>query len=45
VQTRAQTLEDFSGREMHNNQVDAALEPDWNGEVHVGYIPGRTAEI
>jgi hypothetical protein len=44
----AQPQEDFSGREIRSNQVNIAFAPaesDWNGEVHLGYIPGRTEEI
>jgi hypothetical protein len=52
VQTTAQTQKDFSGREIRSsNHVDVAFVPeeseefDWNGEVHLGYIPGRTEQI
>jgi hypothetical protein len=48
VQTTAQTQRDFSGRDIRSNQVDVAFVPeesDCNGEVHLGYIPGRTEEI
>jgi hypothetical protein len=41
----AQPQEDYSSREIRSNQVDAAFEPeesDWNGEVDLGIIPGRT---
>jgi hypothetical protein len=44
----AQTQEDLSARELCNNQGDVALkheEPEWNAEVHLAYIPGRTAVI
>jgi hypothetical protein len=43
----AQPQEDFSGREIRSNQVDVASvheESDWNGKVHLGYIPCRTEE-
>jgi hypothetical protein len=46
--TTTQTREAFSDREFRSNQVDVAFEPeesDWNGEVHLAYIPGRTEEI
>jgi hypothetical protein len=45
VQATAQTRED---REICSNQVDVASESeesDWIGEVHLGYMPGRTEEI
>jgi hypothetical protein len=48
VQTTAQTQEDSSGSEICSNQDDITFEPedfDWNGEVHLAYIPGRTEEI
>jgi hypothetical protein len=48
VQTTSQTQKDFSGRERCSFQVDVTLEPeesDWNGEVRLTYIPGRTEEI
>jgi hypothetical protein len=48
VQATAQTQKDFSGRESRSNSVDVAFVPeesDWNDEVHLGYIPGRTEEI
>jgi hypothetical protein len=48
VQTTAQNQKDFSGRELPSNQIDVAgeaEESDWNNEVHLGYIPGRTEEI
>ena len=48
VQTTAQTQEGCSAREICSNQVDGPFEPegsDWKGEVHLGYIPGRTEEI
>jgi hypothetical protein len=48
AETTTQTQEDFSGREICNNQVDVTLDPDesgLNGEVHLAYIPGRTEEI
>jgi hypothetical protein len=48
VQATAQTQKDFSGRESRSNSVDVAFVPeesDCNGEVHLGYIPGRTEEI
>jgi hypothetical protein len=48
VQTTVQTQEDFSAREIRGNHVDVAFEPeesDWNGEVHLGYIPCRTEEV
>jgi predicted chitinase len=48
VQTTAQTQEFFSARDVGSNQVDVAFEPeesDWNGKVHLGYIPSRTEEI
>jgi hypothetical protein len=47
VQTAAQT-QDFSAREIGSNKVSVARVPeesDWSGEVHLGYIPGRTEEI
>jgi hypothetical protein len=43
-----QTQEAFNGSEIRSNQVDVAFaseESDWNGEIHLGYIPGRTEEI
>jgi hypothetical protein len=43
VQTTAQIQ-----REIPSNQVDVAFvaeESDWNDEVHLAYIPGRTEEI
>jgi hypothetical protein len=45
--TTVQTQEAFSAREFRSNQVDVAFEPeesDLNGEVHLAYIPGRTAK-
>ncbi len=48
VQATAQTQEDFSGGDIRGDQVDVSFvpeEPDWNGEVHLGYVPGRTEEI
>ncbi len=51
VRTAARTQEDGSARETGSNQVDIAFVPEeseesyWNGEVHLGYIPGRTEEI
>jgi uncharacterized C2H2 Zn-finger protein len=48
AQTTAQTQKAFSGGEIRSKQVDVASVPeecDWNGEVHLGYIPGRTEEI
>jgi hypothetical protein len=48
TQTTAQTQEDFSAREIRGNHVSVAFEPeesDWNGEVHLDCIPGRTEEI
>jgi hypothetical protein len=43
----AQPPEDFSGRKIRSNQVDVVFEPDefdWNDEVHLDSIPGRTAK-
>jgi hypothetical protein len=48
VQRTAQPQNDFSGREICRKQVDVASVPEesyWNGEVHLGYIPGRTEQI
>jgi hypothetical protein len=48
VQTLAQIQGDFSVRDICSNQVDVAAKPeesDWNGEGHLAYIPGETAEI
>jgi hypothetical protein len=48
VQTTAQNQKDFSGKELPSNQIDSAgeaEESDSSGEVHLGYIPGRTEEI
>jgi hypothetical protein len=48
VLTIAETRDAFSAREIHSNQVNVnfeAEETDWNGEVHLAYIPGRTEEI
>jgi hypothetical protein len=48
VQTTAQTRKDFSGGDCRNEENDVTYETeesDWNGEVHLGYIPGRTEEI
>jgi hypothetical protein len=48
AQTTAQTQNDFSGREIRSNQVNVACVPeesDWSGEVHLGYIPGRTEKM
>jgi hypothetical protein len=50
VQTTAQTQEDLSAREIRGNHVNVAFEPEefdwnWNGGIHLGYIPGRTEEI
>jgi hypothetical protein len=48
VQTTAQHQKDFSGRELPSNQIDVAFvskESDWSGEVHLGYVPGRTEDI
>ncbi len=48
VQTTAETQENFSSREISSNRTGVAFEPedsDWNCEVHLGYIPGRTADI
>jgi hypothetical protein len=47
-QSASQAQEDFSGREIRSSQVNVAHEPeesDWNGDFHLGYIPGRTEEI
>jgi hypothetical protein len=46
--TAAQIQRDFSSRNIRSNQLDVAFvpeEPDWNDEVHLGYIPGRTEEV
>ena len=49
VRTTAQPQKDFSGRQIcSDSQLDVASvseESDWNGEVHLAYIPGRTEEI
>jgi hypothetical protein len=46
TQRTAQTQEYFSGREIRSDQVSfEAEESDWNDEVHLAYIPGRTEEI
>jgi hypothetical protein len=48
VLATGQTQEDLSARDVGSNQVDVAFEPegsDWNGEVRLAYIPGRTEEI
>jgi hypothetical protein len=50
VQTTAQTQkQNVSCREFRSsNQVDVAFIPeesDWNDEVQLGYIPGRTEEL
>jgi hypothetical protein len=45
VQATAQTREDFSTREIRGNHINVTFEPeesDWNGEVHLAYISGRT---
>jgi hypothetical protein len=46
--TAAQIQRDFSSKTIGSNQFDVALLPeesDWNDEVRLDYIPGRTEEI
>ncbi len=48
VQTASHTQEDFSDGDIRSNQVEVAFvteEFDWNGQVYLGYIPGRTEQI
>jgi hypothetical protein len=47
MQTIARTQKEFSVRDIRSNQADVAFESkesDWNGEIHLAYIPGRTEE-